>query len=973
MISLGIPTETSTLSLSIRKRIPDAVFDNIQHQSVETLSLRPRLRRIFSKYRITTIGELISNFDQLPSFEGLGHIYITEIINALNLYILKPPDGDIYQPPQRIEPTWVSQIPPNITLDEVNIEELNLSVRTKNAVLRGGVSNLGDLASLGHEIADLQFPNFGLIGAQELSDKLEKWIVNANQGAYPQPAQSSAAIKVHPNKTSPSWVSRVPSHILLDEVSIEELCLSVRTKNAILRGGVFNLGDLAALGHEIENYKFRNFGSVSARELSEKLEQWIAAVAQQSIYQLPESSEIDQSRNVITLQGSKLTETQTACVDEPPILISPVESLIILLSCLKTDQASLIQSLYGLTSGSPMTLQGVADLKGVTRERIRQRKNTAILRLAQFINPQETFPMANLIEHRIKRRHGVISHSRLVTELTPELSPAGFSSQAVLELLCDIGLEKIKPRLVYLAEISAWMTAEADIEQIILAHNIILNRFSQDQAPLAWSELYSMLHRTPDLLALQEEYAFAIALSIADRGLIAHEPDGNWTLPGSMKKGRRYLIIDALRQIGSPAHFTEITRVYNLSRPQKQISEKAVLGILVGDEEAFVRVGRGTYGLAEWGLYTDGNLANAVWRVLDAQQHPMTIEEVIDEVQRTWQVESNSIQAAINTDSRFTRFEDGRIGISNAGTSIKKVKKKEDVTRRERLIDVLLKIGEPCHYKEITRQHNQHYPSLPLTETRVYNALIHLRPKIIHHSAGIFGFAEWGLSEKDVTPSSTTRLIEVLESAYKPLHYKEIHCIHNQLYPETTLSVVTICQSLKKHSEVFSKTGQGTYGLVGWNLTEQYNDPSTAKARLIQILSKAGIPMHYKDVHKAHNRAYPSHMVADSTIYNRLNRNPDTFVNTGDGIFGLVEWGSEKVKSDQTTTVMRLREILLQYNKPMHYTELHVRHNLIYPEWVVSTNTIYHTLKNHTEAFVMTGHGYFCLAEWALLKKQDAS
>jgi hypothetical protein len=71
--------------------------------------------------------------------------------------------------------------------------------------------------------------------------------------------------------------------------------------------------------------------------------------------------------------------------------------------------------------------------------------------------------------------------------------------------------------------------------------------------------------------------------------------------------------------------------------------------------DVFIRVGRGIFGLREWGLPDDGSLANAVYRVLAEAGRPLPLETITDRVLETWQARRFSVYVAIINDDRFRR------------------------------------------------------------------------------------------------------------------------------------------------------------------------------------------------------------------------------------------------------------------------------------------------------------------------------
>jgi hypothetical protein len=81
--------------------------------------------------------------------------------------------------------------------------------------------------------------------------------------------------------------------------------------------------------------------------------------------------------------------------------------------------------------------------------------------------------------------------------------------------------------------------------------------------------------------------------------------------------------------------------------------------------DVFVRVGKGIFGLREWGLPDDGNLANAAYRVLHETGHPLDVDTLIDRVLETWRARPASVRTAITSDARFCRRDDGTFALTD--------------------------------------------------------------------------------------------------------------------------------------------------------------------------------------------------------------------------------------------------------------------------------------------------------------------
>ena len=98
--------------------------------------------------------------------------------------------------------------------------------------------------------------------------------------------------------------------------------------------------------------------------------------------------------------------------------------------------------------------------------------------------------------------------------------------------------------------------------EIIAIQQGISAVLQQAKSPLPWSDLHSRLIRIPGLFTLQEERALSVAVCLVETDQITRGNDGSWALPRAKKRSRKEMVNEALRRLGQPAHFTEITKMY---------------------------------------------------------------------------------------------------------------------------------------------------------------------------------------------------------------------------------------------------------------------------------------------------------------------------------------------------------------------------------------------------------------------------
>ncbi|MEI8131490.1 MAG: sigma factor-like helix-turn-helix DNA-binding protein [Leptolinea sp.] len=504
------------------------------------------------------------------------------------------------------------------------------------------------------------------------------------------------------------------------------------------------------------------------------------------------------------------------------------EYIQILFGALRQKERLILEIRYGLCGEQKLTLQTAGEQFGVSRERIRQIEHNAILKLTNKLSTMTHFTLVGKMKKSIQRHSGVISSKRLAEELQDELLDVGFDAGGLIELFQQLELfkddtDKSRTRLKYIGDLNGWSLKKTyDQEQIILASNRIREILSEISHPMQWVELYSELHRSDGLLTLDEDLALNIALCLSDTERIYRDLSGNWTIQAEKDTVSRR-VLATLRKIGSPAHFSEIAALYNELYPDRPLSEHNVHAKLGRNE--FVRVGRGTYGLAEWGLHNDGNIPNAIRRILITHNRPMSVAEISEEVLRTWRVSYASIVVAANSDARFSKTKEGLIGLTELGLTVEKRRKYEGENHHDQVVNALLKINKPASAQEILDKLYQLYPDSPLTLVSIKNLLYRQDGPFVRLDMDIFGLSRWGMPSAipqrfRKSSSRTQDLLAAMEKIGNPVHYKKLVRFYNQTHSERPISeeyVLQILIRLKKDKGCVIGYGQGIYGLKSWD------------------------------------------------------------------------------------------------------------------------------------------------------------
>lgn len=301
------------------------------------------------------------------------------------------------------------------------------------------------------------------------------------------------------------------------------------------------------------------------------------------------------------------------------------------------------------------TLEEIGQELGITRERVRQIEKTAKGRL-QKPEVAPHLEETRLLVITTLRRHGGILHEEILLSELDALEP-GQRRQAFLFLLSLIeDIDRVETDQVgpawkeshlseaTLHEIEAELRRSLEAEGKAQPVDTVIRKFQQtplyqSNSDRLSSELIEHLLRASREIVVTEE---------GEVGL-RHWREVN---PRSIRD-KTYLI---LRGVGKPMHFTAIADALQNSRWQKRpVTRQAVHNELIRDPR-FVLIGRGIYGLAEWG-HKPGTVSEVIQRILQAEGSPLHKDEIVRRVLKERQVKEATIVLNLQEKGHFVRVK----------------------------------------------------------------------------------------------------------------------------------------------------------------------------------------------------------------------------------------------------------------------------------------------------------------------------
>ena len=321
-----------------------------------------------------------------------------------------------------------------------------------------------------------------------------------------------------------------------------------------------------------------------------------------------------------------------------------------LLAVLPERAAHVLVGRFGLgNEPEKKTLESIGKKYGITRERVRQIENFAL--------------------QTVKKSSAYAGEAAVFEDLKSHLASLG-SVVTEEDLLGSISKDKSTQNHIHFLLVLGDAFTRSKEDDVFRLHWSVSNE-TKDKVRKALETLHQGLS-PKDLIAENEMFdAFKKRL-----GTLASEKDalsrwlriskvvgrshlGEWGLSSSPNikiRGIRDYAYLVIRRHGSPLHFAEVAKLITqvFGRPSHPAT---CHNELIKDKERFVLVGRGLYGLAEWG-YTDGVVKDVIIDILK-KNGALSREALVQKVLKERHVKENTVLVNLQNKKYFKRNENG--------------------------------------------------------------------------------------------------------------------------------------------------------------------------------------------------------------------------------------------------------------------------------------------------------------------------
>ena len=323
-----------------------------------------------------------------------------------------------------------------------------------------------------------------------------------------------------------------------------------------------------------------------------------------------------------------------------------------ILSNLTPRAYEVVVNRFGITTdGERKTLEAIGKKYGITRERVRQIENGALV----FIRKSEAFKNEKVVFEEIKKlihsMGAIVSENEFLNHISKDKIT---QNHIHLYLTLSDDFTKHKEDVNFKTR---W-SVDSDISEKV--HKSLKSLFENLSNDELISEGDLITRFLEEVKELSEQYKNE---EIAKRWLLISKtlkknPLGEWgkSTSSSIKtRGVKDYAFLMMRKHGSPMHFREVAKAV-ADTFEKKCHTATCHNELIKDPR-FVLVGRGIYALSEWG-YKSGVVRDVIKELLK-KNGPMSKDDIVDQVMKERYLKKNTILVNLQNVKYFKKNKSG--------------------------------------------------------------------------------------------------------------------------------------------------------------------------------------------------------------------------------------------------------------------------------------------------------------------------
>lgn len=309
---------------------------------------------------------------------------------------------------------------------------------------------------------------------------------------------------------------------------------------------------------------------------------------------------------------------------------------------------------FSLNNEPRQTLERIGQQFSVTRERIRQIEKIALGKLRRTLENTKLSEVIRIAKELLDLHGGLCVENELVSEILKKLASDSEVDSHIVKLALAIHSDFAyceRNGLFY----PFWRTRQLEEEFLNGVTDAIyyLLTKKKDVVPVLDLAKEAEAHLQEKGGKVTQETILAL-LAIDVRLKKANGGIGLMSWRHINPKSIRDKAYIVLKRETKPLHFVEIAnKITESAFDKKMVTTQAVHNELIRDEH-FVLVGRGLYGLKEWG-YKKGTVAEVIEDLL-RKKSPLTKQEIIAGVLKQRHVKKGTISLNLQKNGQFVRI-----------------------------------------------------------------------------------------------------------------------------------------------------------------------------------------------------------------------------------------------------------------------------------------------------------------------------
>lgn len=314
---------------------------------------------------------------------------------------------------------------------------------------------------------------------------------------------------------------------------------------------------------------------------------------------------------------------------------------------------------FGLNDGQKRTLEFIGQKYGITRERVRQVIDSALVELKKQAILNSFKPVFKTIDTFLEKEGNLCREERLLSCLTNcnDIHPARGAAYFIMTL-GESYQRFVESNKFY----PVWINSKEALNKAGKMIDNLVKSLEQKQEPVAFDYILTFFNNPSELLPKRVVFSYLDATKQISNNVFGQFGLSKWPeINPRGVKDKAYIILKEQKQ---PLHFRNVADLINKANLGTNLAQAQTVHNELIKDPRFILVGRGTYALKEWG-YQPGTVKEVIAQVLK-EKGPLSKEEILDSVLEKRLVKKNTVLINLQNRNYFAKDNQGRYLLVNS-------------------------------------------------------------------------------------------------------------------------------------------------------------------------------------------------------------------------------------------------------------------------------------------------------------------